>query len=237
MHNSIHSGGPDNCSSLKSSPGLESFGMNILHFVTLCIVLTVSPLRPIISPTILFGIFNGVYGPGEGLFSPKCALFCFILICSHIIASISFFAISYLSFGPSINTLRVDEFGTFSIAICILHPLSLFNFLIVSPFFPMINPTQSSGTGSIRAFLSGGPYGVIKYFSITGLFLLSSVPIAFKLPSFNNNSVRISFDAFICSFFIFVRVSSSAYNIRSTKPVPFLMFSSLSATINTCCSS
>jgi hypothetical protein len=52
-----------------------------------------------------------------------------------------------LSGGPSTNTFLILVFSISFFATYILAPLSIYNCLIVSPPFPIINPTQSLGTG------------------------------------------------------------------------------------------
>jgi len=75
-----------------------------------------------------------------------------VLSTSAIISSINFLAFSYFSGGPSMNTFLTSVFGISFLAIWILQPVSLCNLLIVSPFLPMIKPTQSFGTGKILAY-------------------------------------------------------------------------------------
>lgn len=82
--------------------------------------------------------------------APWCYLInIYMIVTPSTIASINLLACSYLSGGPSTKTFLNPVFSISFFATCIFAPLSCCKSLIVSPPFPMINPTQSFGIGII----------------------------------------------------------------------------------------
>eukprot|EP00826_Nyctotherus_ovalis_P019555 TRINITY_DN1604_c0_g1_i7.p3 TRINITY_DN1604_c0_g1~~TRINITY_DN1604_c0_g1_i7.p3 ORF type:complete len:131 (-),score=4.56 TRINITY_DN1604_c0_g1_i7:773-1165(-) len=129
----------------------------ICAFVLLISFFSVSPPRPISPPIDWLGTMKSkVTWSGAmacvflyyRLHKPRTSLTMF---------SISFFAASYRSAGPSTNTFLTPVLCISFFATCIFAPLSCCNCLIVSPPFPIISPTHSFGTGIMYALLLGGP--------------------------------------------------------------------------------
>ena len=101
-----------------------------------------------------------MWGPGKGFTSAFIDTLCIwddedadwvllSLLASKTISSMSLLAWSNLSGVPSTNTFLNPFPGTSFLATCILAPLWICKFLIVSPPFPIMSPTQSLGTGII----------------------------------------------------------------------------------------
>ena len=88
-------------------------GMKIYAPHLLCSCFIVSPALPMINPVREFGIANGRWGPGKGLISDVKVTFPFVadvlfnLLASLTISSISFFARSIFSCGPSTKTFLI----------------------------------------------------------------------------------------------------------------------------------